>query len=139
MTTPSDRKRPRDDQPTFFELTGGSPPPPRPGAPASGRPPARTANPQQVRLRAGPLDALIAEDLVDLTRVAQAGMRVRASAGAASFRRRPTLEEALVEAEAQIEALRSEIEEDPTAGDRRERAARERAARERAARIKQAL
>ena len=83
--------------------------------------------------------ALIAEDLVDLNRVAQDGMRVRASAGAASFRRRPTLEEALVEAEAQIEALRSEVEEDPTAGDRRERAARERAARERAARIKRAL
>src|SRR3954469_7235831 len=77
---------------------------------------------------------LIAEDLVDLNRVAQDGMRVRASAGASSFRRRPTLEEALIEAEAQIEALRSEVEEDPTAGGRRERAARERAARERAAR-----
>jgi len=83
--------------------------------------------------------ALIAEDLVDLNRVAQDGMRVRASAGAASFRRRPTLEEALVEAEVQIEALRSEVEEDPTAGGRRERAAQERAARERAARIKGAL
>ena len=82
--------------------------------------------------------ALIAEDLVDRNRVAQDGMRVRASAGAASFRRRPTREEALVEAEAQIEALRSEVEEDPTAGDRRDGAARERAAREHAARIKQA-
>ncbi len=38
---------------------------------------------------------LMAEGLVDLNRVAQDGMRVRASAGAASFRRRPTLEEAL--------------------------------------------
>jgi transposase len=83
--------------------------------------------------------ALMAEDLVDLNRVAQDGMRVRASAGAASFRRRPTLEEALAEAEAQIEALRSEVEEEPGAGDRREKAARERAARERAARIKRAL
>ena len=33
--------------------------------------------------------ALVAEELVDLNRVAQDGMRVRASAGAASFRRRP--------------------------------------------------
>ena len=41
---------------------------------------------------------LMAEDLVDLERVAQDGMRVRASAGAASFRRKPTLEEALAEA-----------------------------------------
>jgi hypothetical protein len=37
---------------------------------------------------------------VDLNRVAQDGMRVRASAGAASFRHRPTLEEALAQAEA---------------------------------------
>ena len=35
---------------------------------------------------------LMEQDLVDLNRVAQDGMRVRASAGAASFRRRPTLE-----------------------------------------------
>ena len=44
--------------------------------------------------------ALMAEGLVELNRVAQDGMRVRASAGAASFRRRPTLEEALAEAQA---------------------------------------
>ena len=83
--------------------------------------------------------ALVAEDLVDLNRVAQDGMRVRASAGAASFRRRPTLEEALAQAEAQVEALRAEVEEDPAASDRREKGARQRAARERAARIKAAL
>jgi transposase len=83
--------------------------------------------------------ALVAEDLVDLNRVAQDGMRVRASAGAASFRRRPTLEEALTQAEAQIEALRAEVEEDPAASDRRQKGARERAARERAERIKAAL
>src|SRR3954471_7768981 len=38
------------------------------------------------------------QDLVDLNRVAQDGMRVRASAGAASFRRKATLEERLGEA-----------------------------------------
>lgn len=62
--------------------------------------------------------ALMAEGLVVLERVAQDGMRVRASAGAASFRRRPTLEEALAEAEAQVETLQAELEQDPAAGDR---------------------
>jgi transposase len=83
--------------------------------------------------------ALVAEELVDLNRVAQDGMRVRASAGAASFRRRPTLEEALAQAEAQVEALRVEVEEDPAASDRRDKGARQRAARERAERIRAAL
>jgi transposase len=83
--------------------------------------------------------ALVAEELVDLNRVAQDGMRVRASAGAASFRRRPTLEEALAQAEAQVEALRIEVEEDPAASDRRDKGARQRAARERAERIRAAL
>jgi transposase len=83
--------------------------------------------------------ALVAEGLADLNRVAQDGMRVRASAGAASFRRRPTLEEALAQAEAQVEALRAEVAEDPAACDRRGRGARPRAARERAERVKAAL
>jgi hypothetical protein len=82
---------------------------------------------------------LLAEGLVDLDRVAQDGMRVRASAGAASFRRRPTLEEALAEAEAQVRALRAELQDDPAAGNRRQQRARERATRERAERIKGAL
>src|SRR5436305_926327 len=246
MATPSDRRPPRDDQPTFFELAGGPTPAPKPDAPARGTPRVRTANRQQVVFRAGPLDALIpqdhparivweyvdgldlaplydrikavergpgrtpidpkilmalwlyatvegvgsarrldelcrehaafqwiagdvstnyhtladfrtdhvallddlltnsvatllAEGLVELNRVAQDGMRVRASAGAASFRRRPTLEEALVQAEAQVEALRAEVEEDPAASDRRQKGARERAARERTERVKAAL
>ena len=42
---------------------------------------------------------LMKEGIVDLTRVAQDGMKVRASAGAASFRRRKTLEACLAEAE----------------------------------------
>jgi transposase len=65
--------------------------------------------------------ALVAEGLVDLNRVAQDEMRVRASAGATSFRRRPTPEEALAQAEAQVEALRAEVAEGPAASDRRER------------------
>ncbi len=82
---------------------------------------------------------LLTEGLVDLERVAQDGMRVRASAGAASFRRRPTLEEALAEAQEQVDALKEESEDDPTAGNRRQQKARERAARERAERIQAAL
>jgi hypothetical protein len=66
-------------------------------------------------------------------------MRVRASAGAASFRRRSTLERCLEEAQAQVEALKCEIDADPDASNRRRRAARERAALERQERIAQAL
>jgi hypothetical protein len=76
---------------------------------------------------------------VPLDRVAQDGMKVRASAGAASFRRRPTLEEHLAEAKAQIEALKQELNANPAAGNRRQRSARQRAARERAERLQRAL
>jgi transposase len=79
------------------------------------------------------------EGLVTLERVAQDGMRVRASAGAASFRREATLQEHYQEAQAQVQALKQELDADPTAATRRERAARERAARERAERLAKAL
>ena len=82
---------------------------------------------------------LMAEGLIELNRVAQDGMWVRADAGAASFRRRPTLDQASAQAEAQLEALRAESGGDPAAADRRRKAARERAASERADRIKAAL
>ena len=82
---------------------------------------------------------LVEQGLVTLERVAQDGMRVRASAGAASFRRRSTLERCLEEAQAQVEALKREIDADPDASNRRRRAARERAALERQERIAQAL
>jgi transposase len=82
---------------------------------------------------------LMEQDLVKLERVAQDGMRVRASAGAASFRRRSTLERCLEEAQAQVQALNDEIQADPDASNRRQRAARERAALERQKRVAQAL
>jgi len=82
---------------------------------------------------------LMEQDLVKLERVALDGMRVRASAGAASFRRRSTLERCLEEAQAQVEALKREIEADPDASNQRRRAARERAAMERQQRVAQAL
>jgi transposase len=83
--------------------------------------------------------SLMAEGLVTLDRVAQDGMKVRASAGAASFRRQPTLEEALTEAEEQVARLRKELESDPAATKTRQRAARQRAAEERARRVHAAL
>ena len=83
--------------------------------------------------------ALMADGLVTMERVAQDGMRVRASAGAASFRRGDTLDAALAEAERQVAALRTELDDDPAATSRRVSAARERAARERAARVRRAL
>lgn len=90
------------------------------------------------------LGVLLHEGLVALGRVAQDGMRVRASAGAASFRRRPTLEQSLAAAEAQVARLRREADEppeEPADGERsaRRRAAAERAARERLKRVRRAL
>lgn len=83
--------------------------------------------------------ALLEQELVEMDRVAQDGMRVRASAGASSFRRKPTLAQCLADAEAQVEALKKQLEADPAAAGRRERAARQRAAEERRDRVKQAL
>jgi transposase len=79
--------------------------------------------------------------LVAFDHVAQDGVRVRASAGAASFHRRPTLERSLAEAEALLAALQAAPpggDDDPPGG-ARGRAARERAARERVARVEAAL
>ena len=83
--------------------------------------------------------ALMAVGAVTLKRVAQDGVRIRASAGAASFRRGETLEQCLEEARAQVAALKQQAEEDPGARTRRQQAARERAARERQERIEAAL
>jgi transposase len=79
--------------------------------------------------------SLLHEDLIRLNRVAQDGMRVRASAGASSFRRQKTIERCLQEAKEQVEALRSQADEDVGAASRREQAARQRAATERLARL----
>jgi transposase len=79
------------------------------------------------------------QDLVDLNRVAQDGMRVRASAGAASFHRKATLEEHREEAREQVARLKEEMDDDPSAPSRRHAAAHERAARERQERLGRAL
>lgn len=91
------------------------------------------------RLLTESVASLMAEGLVTLDRVAQDGMKVRANAGAASFRRKETLEALLVEAKQQVEALRAELEADPAAAKDRQRAARQRAAEEREERVRAAL
>jgi transposase len=70
--------------------------------------------------------ALLSVGAVTLKRVAQDGTRVRASAGAASFRRGETLERCLQEARTQVERLKEQMEADPGARTRRQRAAQER-------------
>ena len=55
------------------------------------------------------VEVLRQQGLVDLDRIAQDGMRVRASAGAASFRRRDTLERLLQEAQAEVQRLRQKL------------------------------
>ena len=83
--------------------------------------------------------ALLSQGLVSMNRVAHDGMRVRAHAGAASFRRRETLEQLMQDAEGQVQALKQELGDDPGAGTRRVRAARQRAASEREQRIERAI
>jgi transposase len=83
--------------------------------------------------------ALMAEDLVTMKRVAQDGMRVRAHAGKASFRRRPRLQECLEQARGQVETLKQQEDESSEQATQRQRAARERAARERQQRLQKAI
>lgn len=85
--------------------------------------------------------SLVAQGLVPLEVIAQDGMRVRASAGSSSFRREPTLKSLQAQAQAHLDALKkeSENEQDRSEGDARRQAAAERAARERQERLDKAL
>lgn len=85
------------------------------------------------------LAALTHQGLMTLERVAQDGMRVRADAGAASFRREPSLIEHRAAARAQVEHLKKALTEDPGAKLRVQEAARARAAQDRLTRIERAL
>lgn len=82
---------------------------------------------------------LMEKDLVTLKRVSQDGMRVKASAGSSSSRRKPKLKELLVIAKEQLEALRHEIDADPAACLNRQLAAKKRAAEDRLKRVGQAV
>ena len=72
--------------------------------------------------------ALLSEGLVEMSRVAHDGMKVRAAAGGSSFRRRARLEMFKQLAREQIELLTKEIEDQSGAGNQREQSARKRAA-----------
>jgi transposase len=81
------------------------------------------------------LGVLSSEGLVSLDRVMHDGTRIKACAGADSFRREERLKEHLEAARKQVEAMGDPREEEP----RRKRAAQERAVRERQQRLEHAL
>jgi transposase len=100
----------------------------------------RTAHPEL-------LDGLLTEHVaslsvagvVSLDEVVQDGVRIRASAGASSFRRKKKLHKELRKAKRLLAQLNAERDDDPDASNRRIRAAQERAGREREARVAEAL
>lgn len=85
--------------------------------------------------------SLIHQGLVPLETIGQDGMRVRASAGSSSFRRKKTLELLHKKAAEHVKRLReeSENEAERQQGDARRKAAQQRAAKEREERIRKAL
>lgn len=85
------------------------------------------------------LAVLMKGKLVRLHRVAHDGMRLRASAGAASFRREKTLQDLLELARTQVSTLKEEIAQDPAEHVARQRAAQARAAADRQRAIEKAL
>ena len=91
------------------------------------------------RLLTDSFAAMLRTGHASLARVAQDGMRVRAAAGAASFRRQASLERCRAEAAAEVARLRAELEADPGALSRRQAAARRRAAADRERRVEAAL
>jgi transposase len=83
--------------------------------------------------------SLVAAGVVDFDVLSQDGIRVRASAGASSFRRAPSLHKALKKTRRLVERLKREIDDDPDASNRRIAAAKKRAAAEKLVRIEAAL
>jgi transposase len=84
---------------------------------------------------------LVAKGLVKVYRIGQDGLRVRACAGAASFRRDERLQNLLEEARQHVEDLKKLLDDpEKSAGlSAKQKAARTRAARERRQRIEQAI
>jgi len=80
---------------------------------------------------------LVHQGLVQVQRISQDGVRVRASAGRSSFRRGETLAKLAVEARRHVEDLKKQA--DDPALPARQKAARERAANDRLVRIERAL
>ena len=98
----------------------------------------RSAHPEALdELMSQVLATLMERGLIKLYRVAQDGMRVRASAGAASFRRKARLKACLKAAREHIRQLAATA--DPAQANARSQAAQKRAAAEREQRLQQAL
>jgi len=74
---------------------------------------------------------------VEVKRISQDGVRIRASAGRGSYRRRVTLEKLLVQARQHVEELKRQSDE--PVEESRKAAARERAARQKLERVEKAL
>lgn len=85
------------------------------------------------------LAALMAAGAVKLERVAQDGVRVRADAGAASFRRKGRLQDNLEQARARVRELKAKLDADPAQDSRRTIAAQQRARRQIQQRVQDAL
>ena len=91
------------------------------------------------RLLVDSFAALMTAGVASLERVAQDGVRVRAAAGAASFRRHTTLQDCRRRAAEEVERLRRELDADPAVASRRQAAARLAAAENRERRVAEAL
>ncbi|MFM6020150.1 MAG: IS1182 family transposase [Dolichospermum sp.] len=85
------------------------------------------------------LAALMTAGAVKLECVAQDGVRVRANAGAASFRRKASLQDNLELARKRVRELREQLDADPAQDSRRKAAAQQRARREMQQRLQSAL
>jgi hypothetical protein len=90
------------------------------------------------RLLTDSVTALVADGLVSLEQLAHDGMRVRASAGASSFRRGDRLSKIRAEMEDRVKTLRAELESAPDASQKRKLASAARAAAERLGRCQKA-
>ncbi|MFL5254610.1 MAG: transposase [Rhodopila sp.] len=91
------------------------------------------------RLLVDSFTALVRAGVASLDRVAQDGVRVSASAGAASFRRHATLQNCRRDAETALTDLRTQVNADPGAASRQQAPARQRAAEDRERRVRAAL
>jgi transposase len=90
------------------------------------------------RLLAESVTALASEGLIDLDMLAQDGVRVRASAGASSFRSGGRLEELVADVKATLSELAKEADRDLAADEKRLRKRRQQRAAERLARLEKA-
>ncbi len=90
-------------------------------------------------MRSASVAALMTAGAVKLQRVAQGGVGVRASAGAASLRRTGSLQDDLEQDRARGRELKVQLYADPAQPSRRRAAAQQRARREMEQRLQQAL